>query len=205
MDVRVGRWRKLSTEELMLLNCCVGEDSWESLGLQGDPASPSWRRSVLSVHWKDWRWSWNSNTSATWCEELTHLKGPWRWERLRAGGEGTTEHEMAGWHHRLNGQEFEQAGGVGGQGRLGAAVHGVAKSLGHDWVTELKGPTGDQGKPTGCLQTLVDSVLDPRWLCGFSSPRVPRQPGPQTFAQVCLLSGVPVPTINPRSFWKKPS
>ena len=39
--VRVGLWRKLSTEELMLLNCGVGEDSWESLGLQGDPASPS--------------------------------------------------------------------------------------------------------------------------------------------------------------------
>ena len=36
MDVRVGLWRRLSTEELMLLNCGVGEDSWESLGLQGD-------------------------------------------------------------------------------------------------------------------------------------------------------------------------
>ena len=33
--------RKLSTEELMLLNCGVGEDSWESLGLQGDPTSPA--------------------------------------------------------------------------------------------------------------------------------------------------------------------
>ena len=54
MDVRVGLWRKLSAEELMLLNCGIGEDSWESLGLQGDPASPSWRRSVLGVHWKDW-------------------------------------------------------------------------------------------------------------------------------------------------------
>ena len=32
---------KLSTEKLMLLNCGVGEDSWESLGLQGDPTSPS--------------------------------------------------------------------------------------------------------------------------------------------------------------------
>ena len=41
MDVRVGLWRKLSTEELMLLNCGVGEDSWESLGLQRDPTSPS--------------------------------------------------------------------------------------------------------------------------------------------------------------------
>ena len=41
MDVRVGLWRKLSTEKLMLLNCSIGEDSWESLGLQGDPTSPS--------------------------------------------------------------------------------------------------------------------------------------------------------------------
>ena len=32
--------RKLSAEELMLLNCGVGEDSLESLGLQGDPTSP---------------------------------------------------------------------------------------------------------------------------------------------------------------------
>ena len=50
MDVRVGLRRKLSAEKLMLLNCGVGEDSWESLGLQGDPTSPSWRRSVLGVH-----------------------------------------------------------------------------------------------------------------------------------------------------------
>ena len=28
-------------------------------------------------HWKDWCWSWNSNTLATWCKELTHLKRPW--------------------------------------------------------------------------------------------------------------------------------
>ena len=40
LDVRVGLWRKLSAEELMLLNCSVGEDSWGSLGLQGDPTSP---------------------------------------------------------------------------------------------------------------------------------------------------------------------
>ena len=38
MDVRVALWRKLSAEELILLNCGVGEDSWESLRLQGDPA-----------------------------------------------------------------------------------------------------------------------------------------------------------------------
>ena len=32
--------------------------------------------------------SWNSNTLATWCKELTHWKRPWCWERLKAGGEG---------------------------------------------------------------------------------------------------------------------
>ena len=39
MDVRAGLLRKLSAEELMPLNCGVGEDSSESLGLQGDPTS----------------------------------------------------------------------------------------------------------------------------------------------------------------------
>ena len=45
---------------MMLLNCGVREDSWESLGLQGDPTSTSWRKSVLNIHWRDWCWSWNS-------------------------------------------------------------------------------------------------------------------------------------------------
>ena len=72
----------------MLLSCDVEEDSQESLGLQGDPTSPFWRKSVLNIHWKDWCWSWSSNPLATWCKELTHLKRPWCWERLKAGGEG---------------------------------------------------------------------------------------------------------------------
>ena len=46
--------RRLSAEELMLLNCGVGEDSLESLGLQGDPTSPFWRRSALGFLWKGW-------------------------------------------------------------------------------------------------------------------------------------------------------
>ena len=40
------------------------------------------------MHRKDWCWSWNSNTLATWCTEPTHLKRPWCWKRLKAGGEG---------------------------------------------------------------------------------------------------------------------
>ena len=59
MDERVGLWRRLSAKELMLLNCGVGEDSWESLGLQGDPTSPFQRRSAPEILWKEWCWSWN--------------------------------------------------------------------------------------------------------------------------------------------------
>ena len=66
----------LSTKELMLLNCGVREDSWESLGLQGNSTCQSYRKSVLNIHWKDWCWSWNSNILATWYKELTHLKRP---------------------------------------------------------------------------------------------------------------------------------
>ena len=63
----------------MLSNCGVGEDSLESLRLQGNQTSQSLRKSFLNIHWKDWC------SLATWCEELTHQKRPWCWERLKAG------------------------------------------------------------------------------------------------------------------------
>ena len=44
--------------------------------------------STLNIQWKDWCWSWSSNTLATWCKQPTHWKRPWCWERLKAGGEG---------------------------------------------------------------------------------------------------------------------
>ena len=49
--------------------------------------------SALGFLWREWCWSWNSRTLATSCDELTHWKGPWCWERLRVGGEG----EDRGW------------------------------------------------------------------------------------------------------------
>ena len=42
---------------------------------------------------EDWCWVWNSNTLATWCEDLTYLKRSWRWERFKTGGEG----DKRGW------------------------------------------------------------------------------------------------------------
>ena len=103
----------------MLLNCGVGEDSWESAGLQGDPTSPFWRRSVLGVHWKDWCWSWNSNTLATWLKSWLIWKDPDVGKDWGQEEKGRTEDELVGWHHWLNGHGFGWTPGVGdGQGGL---------------------------------------------------------------------------------------
>ena len=119
MDVRVGLWRKLSTEELMLLNCGVGEDSWESLGLQGDQPVHSkgdqpWmffgrndakaETPVLRPpHEKSWLIGEDSDAGRDWGQEE----------------KGMTKDEMAGWHHWLDGREFELTPGDGdGQGGL---------------------------------------------------------------------------------------
>ena len=147
MDVRVGLWSKLSAEELMLLNCGVGEDSWESLGLQGDPASPSWRRSVLGVHWKDWCWSWSSNNLATWSAELNHLNRPWCWERLRAGGEG----DNRGWGWMASPTQWTwvwvDSRSSWWTGRPGVLWFMGSQRVRHDWATEQLNWTGEQIGP----------------------------------------------------------
>jgi len=87
MDVWVGLKKKLRTAELMLLSCGIGEHSWDSLIFQGDPTSPSYRKSVLNIHWKDWFWL-KPQYFGPWWEERAHLKWPLCWEGLKAGGEG---------------------------------------------------------------------------------------------------------------------
>ena len=120
----------------MLSNCGVGEDSWESLGLQGDPTSPSQRKAVLNIHWKDWCWSWNSITLASWWEELTYLKRPRCWERLKAGGEGD-DRGLDGWMVSPTRRTWVWALGVGDGQQPGVPWFMGSQRVGHDWVTEL--------------------------------------------------------------------
>ena len=121
----------------MLLNCGVGEDCWESLGLQGDPTSPFWR-SVLGVHWKDWCWGWNANTLATSCDELTHWKRLWCWEGLGAGGKGD-DRRWDGWMASPTRWTWVW---VNSRSWWWTRRPGVLRFLGsqrvrHDWTTEL--------------------------------------------------------------------
>ena len=137
MDVRVGLWRRLSAKELVLLNCGVGEDSWKSLGLQGDPISPFWRRSALGFLWREWWWSWNSSTLATSCEELTHWKRLWCWEGLGAGGEGD-DRGWDGWMASLTQWTWVSvnSGSWWWTGRPGMLRFMVLQRVVHDWMTE---------------------------------------------------------------------
>ena len=93
---------------------------------------------VLNIHWKDWCWSWNSNTLATWCKELTRLKRPWCWERLSAGGEG----ENRGWDGWMASPTqwtwvWVDSRSCWWAGRPGMLQFMGSQRVGHHWVTEL--------------------------------------------------------------------
>ena len=144
----------------MLLNCGVGEDSWESLRLQKDQTSQSWRKSVLNIHWKDWCWSWSS-----WCKEPAHWKRPWCWERLKMGGEGDHRGGDFGWHRQLNGHECKQALRDGeGQGSLMCCSQWGHKELDttqqlteNSKILEEVIPTGPKNKKKCCQK--IQSLL----------------------------------------------
>ena len=136
MDVRAGLWRKLSTEELMLLKCGVGEEFWESLGLQGGPP----------VHPKDQSWVFigrtdvEADTPILWPPDVKswHLKSPWCWERLKARGEW----DNRGWDGWMASPTqwtwvWVKSGSWWWIGRPDMVGSMGLPRVGHDWATEL--------------------------------------------------------------------
>ena len=93
---------------------------------------------VHSSHWKDWCWSWNSNTLATSCEELTHWKRLWSWEGLGAGGEGD-DRGWDGWMASLTRWMWVSVNSVSWwwTGMSGMLQFMGSQRAGHDWATEL--------------------------------------------------------------------
>ena len=100
------------------------------------------RKSILNIHWKDWCWSWSSNTLATWWEEPTHWKRPWCWERLKAGD--GDDRGWVGWMASLTQwREIESMDRVWANSRRGWRTGKPAElqfmgsySVRHNWVTE---------------------------------------------------------------------
>ena len=123
----------------MLLNCDVGEDSWESLGLQGDPIlkelSPECSleglmRKLKLQYFGHLMWRTDS------------LERPWCWEGLKAGGEGDDDR---GWNVLMASPTQWTWVWVSFRSWWWTGKPGVLQSMGlqrvgHDWATELNWP-----------------------------------------------------------------
>ena len=91
-----------------------------------------------NIHWEDWYWSWNFNTLATWCEELTHWKRPWCWERLKAGGD-QDDRGWGGWMASLTQWTWVWVSSRSWwwTGKPGMLQSMESQWVGSDWATEL--------------------------------------------------------------------
>ena len=119
----------MNAEELMLLNCDVWEDSWESLGLQGDQTHqpgifigrPDAEAETL-ILWppdaKSWSIRKDPDAGKDWMQE----------KRM-------SEDEVVGWYHWLNGHEFEQSGRGWSTVKPGMMQSMESQRVWHDWVT----------------------------------------------------------------------
>ena len=104
--------------------------------------------SFLNIHWKDWCWSWSSNTLAAWCEEPTHWKRPWCWERLKAG-----EGDNRGWDSWMASPAqwtwvWASSRSWWWTGRPGMLQSMGLQMFGYDWANELNYPTRTKIKAT---------------------------------------------------------
>ena len=127
MDVRVGLWRKLSAKELMLLNCGVGEDSWESLEQCGNQTRIFTGRTNAEVpilQPPDWRASSLEKTLI-----LGKIEG-----RRRRGCQ-----RMRWWDGITNSVDivWANSGSWWWTGKPGVLQSMSSQKVGHDWATEL--------------------------------------------------------------------
>ena len=123
---------------MMLLNCDVGEDSWESLGLQEDqPAHPKGNQSWIFIG----RTDVEAEIPILWLPFVKNWligKKPWCWERLKVGGEG----DDRGWDGWMASPTqwtwiWVNSGSWWWTGRPGVLQSMASQRVGHDWAAEL--------------------------------------------------------------------
>ena len=134
MDVRVGPWRRLAKN--WYFRTVVLEKTFESPldGKEIKPINPKVNQLWIFIG----RTDAESEAPILWPPDAKNWltgKDPDAGKDWRQEEKGTTEDEMVGWHHWLNGHEFEQTPEVGdGQGSLALQSTGLQR-VGHDWVT----------------------------------------------------------------------
>ena len=131
----------------MLLNCGVGENSWESLGLQGNQTSQSKGNTLIFIKRTDAEAEapilWPPDGKKWLIRKYPDAGKDWRQKE-----KGTTGDEIAGWHHQLNGQEFEQTlGGSEGQRSLACC-----SSWGHKESDMTEGLNNNNPLQYSCLE-----------------------------------------------------
>ena len=148
--------------------------------LEKTPESPLDCKEIQPVHPKgDQSWVFTGRTDAeaetpillaTWCEELTRLKRPWCWERLKAGG----EEDDRGWDGWMaSSTQWTRVwvdSGSWWTGRPGVLWFMGSQRVRHDWATELNWSTPfpiipchlDKGSKKWCYK---EKILNQ--LCNF--------------------------------------
>ena len=156
MDVRVGLWRKLSAEELMLLKCGVGEDSCPLDCKKIQPVHPKGNLSWIFIGRSDSETEtpilWPPNVKSWLIRKDPDARKAW-WQEEK----GMTEDEVVGWHHWFSGHEFEKTLGVG-DGQGGLACCGPWGHKVSDLTEGLNWLTPKSTKPA-CLIFVSDNMI----------------------------------------------
>ena len=145
----------------MLLNCGVGEDSWESLGLWGEQSShPKGNQPWIFIG----RTDAEAEAPILWPPEDWLIgKDPDAGKDWGQKEKGVTDDEMVGWHHWLNGRKFEQT--VGDSKRQGSLAGCSPWGLKESDMTEHRTTTTNVTSATW-LNLFIFSLLYQKWDSG---------------------------------------